>query len=166
MVGIPAPEFLISRIFSSREIAATCASACRPVPMTPRTISFFGERYLQATAPAAPVRMSVRRVALITAVGLPVAISRITVRAITVGRPCGGLPGWTFTIFTPAIPSEGRYTGMVRKSPSGSVMYTLGGIWTCPLPWSANADSTARLTRPISSPMSVSVKYSMNGNDR
>ena len=35
------PQIRISLIFSSREMAATCASACRPVPITPSTISFF-----------------------------------------------------------------------------------------------------------------------------
>ena len=102
------PQIRISLIFSSREMAATCASACRPVPITPRTISFFGLRYFAATAPAAPVRMSVRRVALMMATGWPVAMSRIIVRAMTVGRPSRGLSGCTFTIFTPAMDREGR----------------------------------------------------------
>jgi hypothetical protein len=102
------PQTLIWRIFNTRDIAATWASACFPVPTTPRTTSFFGERYLHATAPAAPVRISVSFVALITATGIPVAISRITVSAITVGKPLAGLPGWTLTIFTPAIEREGR----------------------------------------------------------
>jgi len=92
------------------------------------------ERYLPATAPAAPVRISVSLVALITAVGWPLLISRMMVRAITVGRPIFGLSGWTFTILTPAMEREGRYAGIVLKSPSGNVMYTLGGIWTSPFP--------------------------------
>ena len=127
-------QHLISLISSSWEIARYCASACLPVPINPRTISFLGDRYFAATAPAAPVRKSVSFVALIIATGVPVAISRIIVSAITVGRPRAGLPGCTLTTFTPASESDGRYAGIVRKSPSGRVIYTFGGIWTTPLP--------------------------------
>src|SRR5665647_1290388 len=60
------PQIFIYLILSSRDMAVTCASACLPVPITPSTISFAADRYFAAIAPAAPVRISVSRVASVS----------------------------------------------------------------------------------------------------
>ena len=93
---------------SQAAVASSWVSACRPAPTSPSsTPSCFRQRCRAATAPAAPVRRSVSPVAFRTAYGIPVGGSSRTISAITVSRPRAGLPGWTFTILTPASPRAG-----------------------------------------------------------
>ncbi len=71
------------------------------------TVSTLFARYFAATPPAAPVRISVTYVPSITAMTFPVTGSFSRIVAMTVGRPCSGLSGWTFTHLMPAVPTDG-----------------------------------------------------------
>ena len=111
---------------------------------------FLGASTLVATAAEAPVRRAVRFDVFRIAIGFPVGGSRRMVTDITVGNPILGLSGCTFTTLTPATFNEGRYEGIVLKSPPGRSTYTFGGITHLSSPWSVNAVLTAAIRSSIS----------------
>ena len=78
--------------------------------------------------------MSVRRVALMTATGWPVAISRITVSAITVGRPRDGLSGMDVDDLYPGNPKRGQVGRHGTEIPVGERDVQLGGHLDQPPP--------------------------------